>query len=84
MMTPAQVATALTHHVYGDETGDEKEALLNKMAEGATAYGVRGSTVSGTAGVDTLVENLFSSFAKEDKTLASHQASCRDWLQSVR
>jgi len=83
-MTPAQVATALTHHIYGDETGDEREAFLNKVAEGATAYGVRGSTVSGTAGVDTLVEHLFSSFAKEDKTLASHQASCRDWLQSVR
>jgi len=83
-MTPAQVTTALTHHIYGDEIGDEREAFLNKVAEGATAYGVRGSTVSGTAGVDTLVENLFSSFAKEDKTLASHQASCRDWLQSVR
>jgi len=83
-MTPAQVATALTHHIHGDETGDEREAFLSKVAEGATAYGVRGSTVSGTAGVDTLVENLFSSFAKDDNTLASHQASCRDWLQSVR
>jgi len=83
-MTPAQVGTALTHHIYEEETGDEREAFLNKVAEGATAYGVRGSTVSVTAGVYTLVEHLFSSFAKEDKTLASHQASCRDWLQSVR
>jgi len=77
-MTPAQVATALAHHIYGDEAGNQREALLNKVAVGATAYGVRGSTVSGTAGVYTLVEHLFSSFAKEDKTLASHQASCRD------
>jgi len=83
-MTPAQVATALTHHIYGDETGDEREAILSKVAEGETAYVVRGCTVSGTSGVDTLVEHLFSDFAKEDKTLASHQASCRDWLQSVR
>jgi len=83
-MTPAQVATTLTHHIYGDETGNEREAFFDKVAEGATAYGVRGSTVSGTAGVDTLVEHLFSSVAKEDKTLATHQASCRDWLQSVR
>ena len=83
-MTPTQVATALTHHIFGDETGEERVNFLSKVEEGATAYGVRGSTVSGTAGIDTLVEHLFSSFAKEDKTLASHQASCRDWLQSVR
>jgi len=83
-MTPAQVSTALTHHIYGDETGDEREAFPINVAEGATAYGVRGSTVSGTAGVDKLVKHRFSSLAKEDKTSASHQASCRDWLQSVR
>jgi len=34
--------------------------------------------------MDTLVKHLFSSFSEEDKTLASLQASCRDWLQSVR
>jgi len=34
--------------------------------------------------MDTLVKHLFSSFSEEDKTLASHQASCGDWLQSVR
>jgi len=83
-MTSAQVSTALTHHINGDETGDEREAFLNEVAEGATAYGVRGSIVSGTAGVDTHVKHLFSSFAKENKISASHQASCRDWLQSVR
>jgi len=58
--------------------------FLSEEEEGATAYGVRGSTVFGTAGVDTLVEHLFSSFAKEDKTLASYQASCRNWAQPVR
>jgi len=58
--------------------------FLSGVEEGATAYGVRGSTVIGTAGVDTLVEHVFSSFTKEDKTLASHQASCRSWVQSVR
>jgi len=61
-MTPAQVATALKHHIYGDETGDERERFLSKVEEGARAYGFRGSTVSGTAGVDNLVKHLFSSF----------------------
>jgi len=83
-MIPAQVATARTHHVYGHATGDEREDFLNKVAEVATAYGVRGSTVSRTAGVDTLVEHLLSAIAEEEKTFASHQASCRDRLQSVR
>ena len=58
--------------------------FLSEVEEGTTAYGVRGSTVIGTAGVDALVEHVFFSFAKEDKTLASHQVSCRNWLQSVR
>jgi len=79
-MTPA---TALTHHIYGDETGEESGNFLSTVGEGATAYGVRGSTVSGTAGVDTLVAHRFFFFANENKTLASHQASCRDRLQSV-
>jgi len=71
-MTPTQVATALTHHIYGDVTEEDRVKFLSKVEEGATAYGVRGSTVSGTADFDTLVEHLFSSFAKADKTLASH------------
>jgi len=83
-MTPAQVVTALTHHIFGDETGDERERFLSKVEDGARAYGVRGSTVSGTAGMDTLVKHLFPSFSEEDKTLDTHQASCRDWLQSLR
>jgi len=48
------------------------------------AYGVRGPTVHGTADVVTLVEHLFSSFANEDKTWVSHQASSRYLLQAVR
>jgi len=83
-MTFAQGATALTHHFYREVTGDEREAFLNRVGEGATSYGMRGSTASGTAGVDTLVEHLFSSFYMKDKTLASHRASFRNWLQSVR
>jgi len=41
-MTPAQVATALTHHIYGYETGDERERFLSKVEEGARVHGVRG------------------------------------------
>jgi len=74
MMTPAQVVTALTHHILGDETVDKSVKILRKLEEGATASGVLGSTVSGTAGIDTVAHHLFSSFAKEEKTLAFNQA----------
>ena len=74
MMTPAQVATALTHHILGDETVDKSVIFLSKLEEGATASGVLGSTVSGMAGIDTVAHHLFSSYAKEDKTVAFNQA----------
>jgi len=83
-MTPAQVAAELTHHVFGDENGDERESFLAKVEEGARVYGVRGSTVSGTASTDVLVQHLFSSLADADKTLRAHKASCLDWLLSMR
>jgi len=83
-MSPAQVATALTCHVFGDETGDEKVMFLRKVEEGAAAYAVLCSTVCGTDGADALADHPLSPFSKDDKTLASHQASYHDWLQSVR
>jgi len=83
-LSPAEVAAALTEHLFGDEEGEDWAEFLACVAKGARMYGVRGSTVTGTASADVLVDQLFSSFDAGDKTLSSHQASCRDWLQSVR
>jgi len=40
-MTPEQVATALTHHIYGNETSDERECVLRKKEEGARVRSLR-------------------------------------------
>jgi len=82
-LSSAQVATALTCHVIGDETGDEKLMFPRKVEEGAAAFAVLGSTVCGTAVVEALAGNLLSPFSTDDQTLASHQDSYRDCLQSV-
>ena len=83
-LSPAEVAAALTEHIFGDEEGEERDEFLACVAKMARAYGVRGSTVTGTASADVLVDQLFSSFDAGDITLSLHKESCSDRLQSVR
>lgn len=83
-MSPTEVAASLTEWVFGDEEGAEREAFKVFVHEAAAEYGIRGSTLGGSADVGTLVTNLFSRFPDGDKALGSHRASCRDWIASVR
>lgn len=83
-MTPAEVAASLTEWVFGDEEGAEREAFKVFVQQAAAEFGIRGSTLGGSADVDNLVANLFSRFSETDKSLASHRASCRDWIASLR
>ena len=83
-LSPAEVSAALKEHIFGDEEGEERAEFLACVAVGARTHGMRGSTVTGTASADVLVDQLFSSFDTGDKKLSSHKASFRDWLQSVR
>jgi len=55
-LSPAEVAAALIEHIVGDEEGEQRAEFLACVAEGARTYGVRGSTVMGTASADVLVD----------------------------
>lgn len=83
-MTPTEVGASLTEWVFGDEQGVEREAFQVFVHEAATKFGIRGSTLGGSADVSTLVTNLFSRFPEGDKALGSHRASSRDWISSFR
>lgn len=83
-LSPAQAAAALTELVLGDEGGEERALFLSRVEGSAREYGVRGSTLGGSASIDTLVGQLLSGFDPDDKVLASHQATCRDWVLSLR
>lgn len=83
-MSPSQAAASLTAYVFADEEGEERAQFLARAEVAARDYGVRGSTLSGSACIDTLVNHLLSGFDAEAKTMTSHRAACRDWVQSLR
>jgi len=73
----------LTAWVFTIETGTERADFLSIVEEAATEFGIRGSTLGGSADVEELVTHLFSHFAATKKAFGRHKASFRDWIASL-
>lgn len=71
-LSPAQAAAALTEFFFGDEEGEERSLLLRAVESAAREYGIKGTTLAGTASVDNLVTPLLSGFDKNAKVMTSH------------
>jgi len=74
----------LTEWVFAEETGSERAEFMSLVEAAATEFGIRGSTLGGSADVEELVTHLLSHFAATNKALGCHKASCRDWIASLR
>jgi len=81
---PGQVAGFLTEWVLADETGAERAEFMSLVEDAATEFGIRGSTLGGSADAEELVPHFFSRFSASYKALESHKAHCRDWIVSPR
>ena len=74
----------LAEFIFQDETGEQREAFLGLVTDAANKYGIRGSTLAGSADVVTVTEHLLSGIDATDLARSSYVASCGDWIRMLR
>lgn len=74
----------LAEYIFQDETGEQREAFLGLVTDAAIKYGIRGSTLAGSADVATVTDHLLSGIDATDRARATYVASCGDWIRMLR
>ncbi|KAK1865393.1 hypothetical protein I4F81_007925 [Pyropia yezoensis] len=83
-LSPSEAAMDLAEFIFQDETGEQREAFLGLVTDAANKYGIRGSTLGGSADVNTVTEQLLSGIDATDLARSSYIASCGDWIRMLR
>lgn len=83
-LSHAEAALDLTAFIFGDDVGQQRESFLGQVTTTVTTFGVRGSTLGGTANAATVTENLLSGIDSNDLAKSSYSSSCIDGVHSLR
>jgi len=70
-LAPSQVVGSLTKWVFADEPGSKRAEYVSLVQAAATEFGIRGSTLGGSAEVEELVTHIFLTVQPPTRRLAA-------------